>query len=155
MAKKVKIQEGPATIQNRRARYDYELSDTYEAGMVLQGSEVKSLFFGRANLTDAFARVLNDELWLINVDIEPYTHSHGFQPDRRRDRKLLMHRHEIEQIRRKADEKGFSLIPTKLYFKGGKAKVEIALARGKKKHDKRDQITEKDQRRALQRGLDH
>lgn len=150
---KSKEKKGPATIQNRKASFEYHFEDTYEAGIVLIGSEVKSLFLGRANLTDAYCQVKNGEMWLLNLDIEPYEYAGAFGHDRRRVRKLLMHRAEIEQIRRKSEEKGFALIPFKIYFKDGKAKVAIALARGKKAHDKRESIRERDERRELERGL--
>ena len=143
---------GPATISNRRAGYEYLLTDEYEAGLVLTGSEVKSLFLGRAHLTDAFCRVLNDEIWLMNADIEPYDKASHFGHDRRRDRKLLLHRKEIEQLRRKTLEKGLSLIPLKIYFKKGKAKVLIALGQGKKLFDKRETIKDKDVQRQMDRG---
>lgn len=142
---------GPATIQNRKARYDYEIIDSFEAGLVLVGSEVKSLFLGRANLTDAYCRVLQNELWLVNLDIEPYDHSSHFTPERRRDRKLLMHKKEIRLLERKAQEKGLTLIPLKIYFARGKAKVEVGLGRGKRKFDKREQIAERETRREKQR----
>ncbi|MBX3110838.1 MAG: SsrA-binding protein SmpB [Fimbriimonadaceae bacterium] len=145
---------GPATISNRKAGFDYHFVDNVEAGLVLVGSEVKSLFLGRANLTDAFCRVLDGEMWLLNLDIEPYDKASRFGHERRRDRKLLLHRKEIDVLARKVQEKGLSLIPTKIYFKDGKAKVNIALAQGKKDYDKRDSIKEKDQRRAQQRGLE-
>jgi SsrA-binding protein len=142
---------GPATIANRRARFDYEVLDTYEAGIALVGSEVKSLFLGRANLTDAFCQVLRGEMWLIGMDIEPYSHASHFLPDRRRDRKLLLHRKEIDLIERKSQEKGFALIPLKVYFKNGRVKVEIGLCRGKKQYDKRTQIAERETRREMER----
>ena len=145
---------GPATIQNRKASFDYHFEETHEAGIVLQGSEVKSLFLGRANLTDAYCRVVSGELWLFNLDIEPYKFTTSYRPDQRRERKLLMHKKEIEQMRRKAEEKGFALVPFKIYFKEGKAKVAIAVARGKKMYDKRESIKEKDERRAKARGSD-
>ncbi len=145
--------KGPATIQNRKASFDYIFEDTYEAGIVLVGSEVKSLFLGRANMTDAYCRVINNELWLLSLDIESYEFSIHYRPDRRRDRKLLMHRNEIDQIKRKTLEKGFALVPFKMYFKNGKAKVSIALARGKKEYDKRESIKEKDQKREFDRNL--
>lgn len=143
--------EGPKTVQNRKASYDYELVEQYEAGLVLMGSEVKSLFAGMANLTDAFCEVRAGEIFVINLEIQPYTHSTQFTPERRRDRKLLMHKREIAQLHRKAQEKGFSLIPTKIYFTRGKAKLQISLARGRKQFDKRHQIAEKDERRDKQR----
>lgn len=143
--------KGPATIQNRRASHDYIFEETVEAGIVLVGSEVKSLYRGRANLTDAYCRVTKAELWLHSLDIEPYEFATHFAHDRRRDRKLLMHRREIDQLKRKSEEKGLALIPYKIYFTRGKAKVAIALARGKKQHDKRESLKEKDERRALRR----
>lgn len=146
-----KTSSGPKSIQNRRARFDYEITQTYEAGIVLVGSEVKSLYLGQANLTDGYCRVKNGELWLIQLDIEPYSHSSNFQPDRRRDRKLLMHKKEISLLERRALEKGFSIIPTAIYFKNGKAKVEVALARGKSKGDKREKIAKDEARRDVER----
>lgn len=154
MAKKAKGAEkdaGPATIQNRRARYDYEIMDTWEAGVALVGSEVKSVYLGRVNLTDAFCRILNGEAWLISADIEPYDKAAHFAPDRRRDRKLLLHRREIDVLERKSQEKGFAILPLKVYFKNGKVKVEIGLGRGKRQYDKREQLAEKESRREQER----
>lgn len=152
--KQKQADKGPATIQNRKASFDYHFEETLEAGIVLQGSEVKSVFRGRANLTDAYCRVKNDELWLMNLDIEPYEFTSAFQPERRRDRKLLMHRHEIDKLQKASDEKGMSLVPYKLYFHNGKVKVAIAIARGKKTYDKRESIKEKDQKREQLRNSD-
>ena len=147
--------KGPAHIQNRKARYDYEIVDSHEAGMVLQGSELKSLYLGRANLTDSYVRVVGSELWVINLDIEPYTHSSHYQHERRRDRKLLMHRKEIELLHRKAQEKGFALIPLRIYFNDrGRAKVEVGLGRGKKQYDKREAIAERETKREIERHRD-
>lgn len=143
--------KGPANIQNRRARYDYAFDNTYEAGVALIGSEVKSVYLGRVNLTDSYCRILNGELWLMNADIEPYTHSTHFLAERRRDRKLLMHRKEINLLERKSMEKGLALIPLAMYFKKGKVKVEVGLGRGKKEYDKREQIREKETRREKER----
>jgi SsrA-binding protein len=155
MAKKSKGKpSGPAVIENRRARYDYEVSSSQEAGIVLLGSEVKSLFAGRASLADAFCRILGNELWLLNMDIEPYANAGNWKPERRRDRKLLMHRREIEQLRKQSEDKGFALIPTRVYFKERKAKVQVSVARGRKTHDKRESIKSKDEARARQRGLE-
>ena len=153
MAKKsqAKEQEGPRSIVNRKARHDYELLDSWEAGIALQGSEVKSVFLGRVNLTDAFCQVMKTELWLMNLDIEPYSHSSVFQPERRRDRKLLLHRKEIDTISRKAQEKGLTILPTKIYFNDrGKVKVQVSLARGKRQYDKRDKIEADQTRREAQ-----
>lgn len=141
----------PATMTNRRARHDYELISHYEAGIVLAGSEVKSVAGGRVNLTDAYVTVREGEIWLVNMDVEPYKFASAFALERRRDRKLLLHRREIDVVARKSQEKGLVIIPLKVYFKSGKAKVEIALARGKKKYDKRTAIKEKDQRRELRK----
>ena len=114
---------GPKSIHNRKARFEYEIFEEFEAGIVLIGSEVKSLFNGKGNLTDSYCRVLNSEVWVIQLDIENYTHTSAYQPERRRDRKLLLHRSEIEVIDRKVREKGYSLIPLDVYFKNGKAKL--------------------------------
>jgi SsrA-binding protein len=149
-AKKKEAQTAKS-IQNRRARHDYSIEQTFEVGIVLVGSEVKSLFKGRANLTDAYCKVVNREMWLFNMDVEPYEQASVFQHERRRDRKLLMHRKEIDLIERKAQEKGFTIIPLSTYFKNGRVKVEIALARGKAEYDKRRQIAEKETRRDVER----
>ena len=155
MAKKKaqsKASDAPRQIQNRRARYDYEIVETHEAGIVLVGSEVKSVFLGRANLADAYCVIKGSELYLINLDIELYDHATSFQPERRRDRKLLMHGREIATLNRKSLEKGFTIIPTRIYFNGrGRAKVEIGLARGKTSYDKRDKIAKDDSRREVER----
>ena len=141
----------PATVMNRRARYDYEFVSTYEAGMVLVGAEVKNVFAGKVNMSDAYCKVENREIWLVNLDIEPYRNATSAVPERRRDRKLLLHRREIDVISRRSFEKGLAIIPYKIYFKNGKAKIEIALARGKKQYDKRRAIREKDQIREMKK----
>jgi SsrA-binding protein len=154
MARKQADKKGgsaPARIQNRRARYDYEILESREAGIALMGSEVKSLYLGRGHLTDAYCRVLNGEIWLMNVDIEPYEKASVFAHERRRDRKLLMHRREIEVLDRKTMEKGFALVPLAMYFKNGRVKVEIGVARGKASYDKRDKIAKDDARREVER----
>lgn len=145
---------GPASISNRRARHDYDILETFEAGLVLAGSEVKSIFHGRASIREAFVRVIGGEAWLINMDIEPYEKAGSFIPDRRRDRKLLLHRHEIGQLKKHSESKGNSLIATKVYFKNRKAKIEIAAARGRKHHDKRDRLKEKAEQKAVRQGLE-
>lgn len=150
--KKASEPKGPATIRNRKASFEYEFVDTYEAGLVLVGSEVKSLFLGRANLTDAWCEVKDHELWMRSLDIEPYDKSHNYLTERRRDRKLLMHRNQIDLLQRRSQEKGLAIIPVRLYFSHRKAKVEIALARGKRQYDKRESIKRKDERRDLERG---
>ncbi|MDD6793510.1 MAG: SsrA-binding protein SmpB, partial [Thermobifida fusca] len=125
--------QGPKTIaQNRRARHDYHIEDTYEAGLVLTGTEVKSLRAGRASLVDGFAQIKNGEVWLHNVHIPPYGPATRDNHEPERPRKLLMHRREIERMIGKTKEKGLTLVPTRLYFAdSNRAKVEIALARGK------------------------
>ena len=150
--KSVKNKSGPAEILNRRARFDYEILETYEAGIVLVGSEVKSIWKGKANLTDAYCKISRQEGWLINLDIEPYEFSTAFSPERRRDRKLLLHRKELSSLERKTNEKGLSLIPLKLYFgRSGKVKVTIGLGKGKKLYDKRTQIAERETQREKER----
>lgn len=155
MAKKgVKGKEAvkPRLIENRRARHDFTFVETFEAGIALVGSEVKSIFLGKAHLTDAYARVANGELWLFNADVEPYENAAHFQPDRRRDRKLLMHRKQIDTLERKAQEKGLTIIPTRIYFnERGRVKVQIALARGRAEYDKREKLAAQDTRRELER----
>src|ERR1019366_1375847 len=141
----------PHTIQNRRARYDYNILENHEAGIALDGSEVKSLYLGRAHLNDAYCQVVHGELFLINADIEPYEMASVFQHERRRDRKLLMHRKEINVLDRKSMEKGLTLIPLALYFKNGKVKVNIGLGKGKALYDKRDKIAKADERREVER----
>ena len=133
---------------NRRARHDYDILETYECGIVLKGSEVKALREGQAQLADAFARVEAGELWLIGVHIPQWRFAHGFgshDPDRRR--KLLAHRGEIRDMGIELDRQPVTLIPLKLYFKDGRAKVELGLAKGRKLHDKRQAIAERDAKR--------
>ncbi len=130
---------------NRRARYDYEILQTYDAGLVLAGAEVKSLRAGRASLGDAYAAPDGDEIYLYNLHIGRYDKSTAQQPEPRRPRKLLLNRAEINRIIRAVAQKGLTLIPLKIYFSGNYAKVEIALARGKRKYDKRERIREKDE----------
>lgn len=145
--------KGPATVQNRKAHYDYEFVDTYEAGIALVGTEVKSLYLGRANLVDAYCEVRDGELWLRQLDIEPYDKSTHFVHERRRDRKLLMHRREIDLIKRRSQEKGLTIIPFKVYFnEKGRVKVAVALARGKRQYDKREALKKKETRREMDRG---
>ncbi len=143
--------DSPRSIENRRARYDYEVLDTWEAGMVLEGAEVKSVWLGRVNLVDAHCRIEAREAWIDELDIEPYSHASGRQTPRRRSRKLLLHRKEIDLLDKKAKEKGLALIPLKIYFSKGKVKVLIGLARGRKQFDKRRQIAEKEKRLEIER----
>jgi len=137
--------------QNRKAFHDYEIVETVEAGLVLVGTEVKSLRDGRANLKDSYARIKRGEAFLYGLHISPYTHAYYDNHDPERVRKLLLHRQEIKRLLGKTQEKGFALIPLKIYFKEGKAKVEIALARGKKAYDKRESLKRKEETRELDR----
>lgn len=137
--------------ENRKARHDYTLEDDFEAGMVLLGTEVKSLRDGRANLKDAYAAIKNGEVWVHQLRISPYTYAHQGGHDPLRPRKLLLHKHEIKRLIGKVNEKGYALIPLKLYFRGSKVKLKLALARGKKRHDKRESIRRRDQERDLAR----
>jgi SsrA-binding protein len=152
MAKAKEADKGaPKRIENRRARFDYAIEDTLEAGVMLVGSEVKSIFNGKANLTDAYCQVKESEMWLLNLDVEPYDKASNFQHERRRDRKLLLHRKEIDTLARKVQEKGFALLPLALYFKNGKVKVLIGLGRGKAQYDKRHAIAKDETRREQER----
>lgn len=136
-------------VSNRKARHDYAVLDTYEAGIALAGTEVKSLRAGKASLADAFATVDDGEVWLRNVHIPEYTHGTWTNHAPRRHRKLLLHRGEIDKLVGKTKESGMSLVPLSLYFSDGKAKVELALAKGKTKHDKRQAIAERDAQRDI------
>ncbi|MBQ0927486.1 MULTISPECIES: SsrA-binding protein SmpB [Saccharopolyspora] len=139
--------------QNRKARHDWSVLDVYEAGIALTGTEVKSLRQGKAQLVDGFATVDDGEVWLRNVHIPEYTEGTWTNHEPRRSRKLLLHRHEIERLVGKIKESGLSLVPMSLYFSDGKAKVELALARGKKAHDKRQDIAKRDMEREIQRAI--
>ncbi len=138
--------------QNKKVYYDYFIEETFEAGIVLQGTEVKSLREGRASLGDAFAIIRNEEAFLLNLHISPYTRGDIFtQPDTTRRRKLLMHKKEIIKLTGKIKEKGCTLVVTKLYFKRGRAKVELALGKGKKHYDKRETIKKRTVEREISR----
>jgi SsrA-binding protein len=137
--------------QNRKARHDYAIEDVYEAGLVLQGTEVKSLRLGRASLVDAYGRVRDGEVWLEGLHIAEYTQGTWTNHTPRRARKLLLHRSEIEKLIGKTKESGLTLVPLSLYFSDGKAKVEIALARGKRTYDKRQDMATRDAAREIQR----
>ena len=144
---------GKILAQNRKARYQFFIEETYEAGIVLQGTEVKSIRLGRANLKDSYARVENGELFLYEMHISPYTHGSSFNHDPLRTRKLLMHRREINRLAAYVQEKGYTLVPLSLYLQAGKVKIELALAKGKKALDKRRTIAERDARREMERNL--
>ena len=139
--------------ENRKARHDYHLVERHEAGLALTGTEVKSLRAGRANLQRAYAEVRGTELWLVGAHIDAYEGGTHANHEPERERKLLLHRREIDSLAGKVRERGFTLVPTKLYFKDGRAKVEIALARGKEAHDKRRDIAKRDAQREMERAL--
>src|SRR4051794_40517812 len=139
--------------QNRKARHDYAINDTYEAGIVLTGTEVKSLRAGRASLTDAFASVDDGEVWLRNLHIPEYTQGSWTNHEPRRTRKLLLHRKEILRLIGKTRESGLALVPLSMYFSDGKVKVEIALGRGKRSYDKRADLAKRDANREVARVL--
>jgi SsrA-binding protein len=138
---------------NRRARHDYHLTDRIEAGIVLTGTEVKSLRDGRVSLQQAYADVREGEVWLVGATISPYEQASVDAHDPDRDRKLLLHRKEIASLIGKVTQRGFTLVPTRLYFKNGRAKVELALAKGKELHDKRRDIARRDADRQIERAL--
>jgi SsrA-binding protein len=154
MAKKVKKKRLPASgdvVTNRRARHKFEWVEKMEAGIVLKGSEVKALRSGKAQMTDAYAVVDNGEVWLRKLHIPPYEFSSVDAHEAERPRKLLLHRDEIERLIGKTAQKGLTLIPTRIYFKGPRAKVELALARGKEGRDRRREIADRDVRREVER----
>ena len=139
--------------ENRRARHDYHLLERYEAGIALTGTEVKSLRAGRADLARSFADVRDGEVWLIGAHIDEYAQGNNANHEPDRDRKLLLHRREIEKFAGKAEVKGFTLVPLRMYFKGGRAKVEIAIAKGKQAHDKRESVKKADAKREIDRAM--
>jgi SsrA-binding protein len=138
---------------NRRARHDYFIDETFEAGMVLTGSEVKSLREGRANLKDSYARILKGEAVLVNAHISPYPAANQFNHEPTRTRKLLLHKREIRRLTGRISERGLTLIPLQLYFKKGKVKAELGLARGKKLYDKRETMRKRAVQREVERSL--
>src|SRR5690554_68928 len=139
--------------ENRRARHDYFIEDTMEVGIVLQGTEVKSLRLGKVNLRDSFARIENGEVFLHGMHISPYEQGNRFNHDPIRPRKLLLHKREIRRLIGKVKEDGYTLIPTRLYFLRGKCKVELALAKGKKLYDKRDSAAKRDATRRARQAM--
>ena len=145
------MSEEKTVVSNRKARYEYEIVDQVEAGLVLVGSEVKSLRAGRANLGDAYARVIKGEVWVIGMHISPYKEATSQNHDPLRERKLLLHRSEIKKLFRRVDEKGFTLIPLRLYFRKNIAKIELGIVRGKRQYDKKVAIAQKDAKREMER----
>jgi SsrA-binding protein len=140
-------------VQNRKARHEFHILETWEAGLVLQGTEVKSLRMGRANLQDAFARVDAGEMWLYNVHISPYEQGNRFNHDPLRPRKLLMHRGQLRKLVGQVEQQGLTLVPLDIHFTRGIAKVSLALVKGKKLHDKRDALRERADRRDVERAF--
>ena len=147
------MEKGPIKIvaENRKARHDYIIVDQYEAGLALTGTEVQSLRLGKANLKDSYARVKNGEVWLYQMHISPYPFAYYNNHDPLRVRKLLLHKREILRLYAKANEQGHTLVPLKLYFKAGKAKITLALAKGKREFDKREALRERDRKREVER----
>jgi SsrA-binding protein len=139
--------------RNKKARHEYEILETLEAGMVLQGTEVKSLREGRVNLKDSYVKIRGGEAFLVEAHISPYPHGNRMNHDPQRERKLLLHKREIRRLTGKVQERGLTLIPLKIYFKSGLAKVELALAKGKRIYDKRAAIKRREERRELMRAL--
>lgn len=138
---------------NRKARYEYEILETFDAGLVLTGTEIKSVRAGKVSLSDAFARPENGEMWLLNMHIAPYEQGNRFNVESRRTRKLLLHKAEIQRIAARIQEKGLTVIPLSVFLQNGYAKVELGLGRGKKIYDKRQDIAERDRNRDLRREL--
>lgn len=138
---------------NRKAKFEYHLLETFEAGISLKGSEIKSIRAGQMSIKEAYVRVTENEAWLMEAYIAPYTEANRFNHEPRRPRQLLLHKREIRNMRKTAQQKGLTVIATKVYLKGGRAKVEIALARGKKMHDKRQAIKQRDTEREIKRQM--
>lgn len=140
-------------IHNRQARYNYEIMETFEVGIVLKGTEIKSIRNGKANLKDSYAIIKHGEVFLLNMHISPYEQGNIFNHSETRTRKLLMHKKEIIKLNNKLSLEGYSLVPLKLYFKNGKAKIELGLAKGKKLYDKRETIKKRDIEREIKKNM--
>jgi len=150
---KIKKDPNRTLAENRKARHDYHIHETYETGMVLTGTEIKSLRGGRANLSDSYAHVKNGELWLVGFHVSPYEQGNIFNGDPMRTRKLLMHKNEILKLYGQSREKGYTLVPLKIYLKRGMAKLLLGLASGKKNYDKRQDLATKDAKREMERAF--
>jgi SsrA-binding protein len=146
-------QDGKVLAQNRKAYHDYFIEETLEAGIVLKGTEIKSIRRGSVNLRDAYAQVEDGEVWLHNMHVSPYEQGNRFNHDPTRSRKLLLHKSEIAKLVGASREKGYTLVPTRLYLRNGFCKVELALAKGKKLHDKREAMKQRDAQREIERAL--
>ena len=153
MARRVEGEGETLIADNRKALFDYHILDTFEAGIVLTGTEVKGIREGKANLRDSYARVENGEVWLYKVHINPYSHRGYVDHDPKRRRKLLLHRSEIRKLIGRTVEKGLTLVPTRMYLKNGRVKINLALARGKKAHDKRAAIRERAVKKEMERAM--
>jgi SsrA-binding protein len=138
---------------NRKALHDYSIEDTYEAGVALTGTEIKSVRAGRVNLRDGYVQIRDGEAWLLNVHISPYDFGNRENHEPRRERRLLLHRQEIRRLQSKVAERGWTIVPLRIYLKTGRAKIEIGLARGKRLYDKRDAVAERDMDRDLERAI--
>lgn len=150
--KKTQEEEGvKLVVRNRKARHDYEIFDTFEAGLVLMGSEVKSLRAGKVTITDAYASPRGEEMFLLNLNIAAYDKATVDPHEPQRSRKLLLHKRQIRRLLGRIQERGLTLIPLRIYFRDGKAKVELGLARGKRKYDKREALAKRDARRDMDR----
>ncbi len=148
------MQKDKTVAVNRKARHDYFIVDTIECGIVLMGTEIKSVRDGKVNLKDGYAKIEKGELWLMNVHISPYEKASWYQHDPRQNRKLLLHKAELRKLGSKIKEKGFTLVPLSMYLKGGRlAKVALGVAQGKTAHDKRDTIIERDAKRSMAREM--
>lgn len=145
--------EGRVIATNRKAMHDYFIEGTYEAGIALTGTEIKSVRAARVNLRDGYIQIRNGEAWLLNVHIAPYDFGNRENHEPRRERKLLLHRREIQRLQSKVVERGWTIVPLRMYLKAGRAKVEIALVRGKRLYDKRDAVAERDADRELRRAI--
>ena len=151
--KKVKKDPNRTLAENRKARHDYHIHETYEVGMVLTGTEIKSLRSGRANLQDSYAHVKNGELWIVGFHISPYEQGNIFNKDPRRPRRLLAHKSEIRHLQQQIKLQGYTLVPLQLYFKQGRVKVELGLCKGKKLYDKRADAAARDAKRDIDRAI--
>ena len=140
-------------LKNKRANYDYEIEETYEAGIVLTGTEIKSIRDGKAQLKDSYAIVKNGEVFILNMHISPYDKGNIFNHEETRSRKLLLHKKEIKKLENAITLKGYTLVPIKLYFKGNRAKILLGIARGKKTYDKRESLKKKDMQREIEKQL--
>lgn len=149
------MKETSELVSNRRASFEYEILETFEAGIQLVGTEIKSLRDHSGNLQDAYVKVLENELWLIGAHIAPYRFGNIYNHEEKRDRKLLMHKREIQKLKTAQQEKGFAIIPLSMYLSKGRVKVKIAIGKGKKSHDKRASIKERDDKRRMQKALKH